>query len=190
MTQNVNISGYILAGGRSSRMGTDKALLIFQEKPLLKHIISLIEPICDIVVISGQNFGYSNFGVEIVPDLYTQCGPIAGIYSSLEHSVSEWNLLVSVDVPFINEELLQYLISEAGDYDCVVPEHRLGVEPLIGMYRRRILPVVDEMITHGDYKITRLLSQVNTRYLDCNSLVDKYPRLFTNINRPEDYQLI
>ena len=59
MTQNENISGYILAGGRSSRMGTDKALLIFQEKPLLKHMISLIEPICDIVVISGQNFGYS-----------------------------------------------------------------------------------------------------------------------------------
>jgi molybdopterin-guanine dinucleotide biosynthesis protein A len=190
MTQKINISGFILAGGRSSRMGTDKALLPFQEKPLLKHMINLIEPICDIVVISGQNSGYSNFGVEIVPDLYTQCGPIAGIYSSLKHSVSDWNLLVSVDVPFINEELLQYLISETGDYDCVVPKHRLGVEPLIGLYRRRILPEVEGMIEQGDYKIIRLLSQVNTRYLDCNSLVDKYPRLFMNINRPEDYRSI
>ena len=190
MTQRVNISGFILAGGRSSRMGTDKALLTFQEKPLLKHMINLIEPLCDIVVISGQNSGYSSFGVEIVPDLFTQCGPIAGIYSSLKHSVSDWNLLVSVDVPFVNEELLQYLISEAGEYDCIVPRHRMGVEPLIGLYRRRILPVVEEMIKHGDYKITKLLSQLNTRYLDCNSLVDKYPRLFTNINRPEDYQSI
>lgn len=185
-----DISGFILAGGKSSRMGTDKALLVFQEEPLLKHMIKLIEPFCDKIAISGQNSDYSFFCVEMIPDLYSDCGPIAGIYSSLHHSVTNWNLLVSVDVPFVNEELFLFLISNIGESDCIVPEHSSGVEPLIGLYHRRTLPVINEMITSGDFKLTNLISKLNTRYLDCNYLIKKHPRLFMNINRLEDYQSI
>lgn len=185
-----DISGFILAGGKSSRMGTDKALLVFQEEPLLKHMIKLIEPFCDNIAISGQNSDYSFFFVEMIPDLYSDCGPIAGIYSSLYHSVTNWNLLVSVDVPFVNEELFLFLISNIGEYDCIIPKHTSGVEPLIGLYHRRTLPAINEMITSGDFKLTSLLSKLNTRYLDCNYLIKKHPRLFMNINRLEDYQSI
>lgn len=185
-----NISGIILAGGKSRRMGTDKALLVFQGKPLLEHMIGLIEPFCNKVFISGQNSDYSSFGVEMVPDLYTGCGPIAGIFSALKYSVSDWNLLVSVDVPFVNEELFLFLISNIGEYDCIIPKHTSGVEPLIGLYHRRAVSIIEEMITTGDYRLTNLLSKLNTRYLDCNDLIKKYPRLFMNINRMEDYQSI
>lgn len=185
-----NISGFILAGGKSRRMGTDKALLTFQEKPLLEHMIKLIGPFCNTIAISGQNPDYSIFGVEMVPDLYSGCGPIAGIYSSMNHSGCDWNLLVGVDVPYVNEELLFLLISNIGERDCIIPQHTSGVEPLIGLYHRRALPVVEEMIKGGNYKLTDLVSKLNTQYLDCNDLVKKYPRLFMNINRLDDYQSI
>ncbi|MBV5315405.1 MAG: molybdenum cofactor guanylyltransferase [Prolixibacteraceae bacterium] len=190
MLENLNISGYILAGGKSSRMGTDKALLMFQNEPLLKHMIKLIEPFCNCVSISGQNANYSVFGAEIVPDLFSDCGPIAGIYSTLCHSKSEWNLLVSVDVPFVNDELLHYLISSTGDYDCIVPKHDLGVEPLIGLYHKRVIPIIEDMIKGGDYKLMNLVQKLNTRFLDCNSLIKSNSRLFMNINHPKDYQSI
>jgi molybdopterin-guanine dinucleotide biosynthesis protein A len=98
--------------------------------------------------------------------------------------------LVSVDVPFANDELFQFLISNIGDYDCVIPRNASGVEPLIGLYNRRTLPVIEEMIKSGDYRLTNLLSKLNTRYVDCNHLIKKHPRLFMNINRMEDYQSI
>jgi len=185
-----DITGFILAGGKSRRMGTDKALLTFQEKPLLEHMIKLINPFCNTIAISGQNSDYSIFGVEMVTDLYSGCGPIAGIYSSLNHSQNDWNLFVGVDVPFVNEALLFLLISNIGEYDCIIPMHTSGVEPLIGLYHRRISPIVEELIRSGDYRLTNLLSKLNTRYVDCNDLVKKYPRLFMNINRMDDYQSI
>jgi molybdenum cofactor guanylyltransferase len=190
MTNRTSISGFILSGGKSRRMGTDKALLSFQGKSLLKHMINLIEPMCDRVVISGQNSDYTSFGVEMIADLYSNCGPIAGIFSALKYSVSDWNLIVSVDVPFVNDELFLSLISNIGDYDCIIPKTNSGVEPLIGLYHRQALPLIEKMLKSEDYRITNLLSKLNTQYLDCTHLIEKYPRLFMNINRLEDYQSI
>lgn len=185
-----NISGFILAGGKSHRMGTDKALLVLQGKPLLEHMIGLIEPLCEKVFISGQNSDYISFGVGLIPDIYSDCGPIAGIFSALKYSVSDWNLVVSVDVPCVNDELFFFLISNIGEYDCIIPKHTSGVEPLIGLYHRRALPIIEKMIATGDYRLTNLLPKLNTRYLDCDDLIKTYPRLFMNINRMEDYQSI
>jgi molybdopterin-guanine dinucleotide biosynthesis protein A len=185
-----DISGFILAGGKSRRMGTDKALLVFQGIPLLEHMIGLIDPFCDKVFISAQNLDYTSFGFEMIPDIYSDCGPIAGIFSALKYSISDWNLLVSVDVPFVKEELFLSLISNIGETDCIIPMHDSGVEPLIGLYHRRTVPIIEEMITTGDFRLTNLLSKLNTRYVDCNELIKKHPRLFMNINRIEDYQSI
>lgn len=190
MSKKSDISGFILAGGKSRRMGTDKALLTFQEKPLLEHMTKLIEPFCDSLAVSGWKSDYLAFDVEMIPDLYSDCGPIAGIFSALKYSVSDWNLMVSVDVPFVNDELLFLLISNIGEYDCIIPQHTSGVEPLIALYNRRTWPVIEEMIKSGDYRLTNLLSKLNVRYVDCNQLIKKYPRLFLNINRMEDYRSI
>ena len=187
MKIKADISGYILAGGKSSRLGTDKALLLVQDEPLLMRIKKLIDPFCKTVGISGLKTEYVDFNIRMVPDLYHGIGPISGIISSLKHSSTEWNLLVSVDTPFINTELIQSLIAQTGQYDCIIPEHDGGIEPLIGLYNRQILLQLEEIISQGDYKLQRVLAKLNTHYLDCNFLVQKYPRLFFNINRPEDY---
>jgi len=190
MEMNAIISGFILAGGKSSRMGTDKALLLVQDEPLLKRMIRLLEPFCKTIAISGNKMDYNVFNIELVEDLYTGCGPISGIISSLKHSSTEWNLLVSVDVPFINDAFIQNLISHVGNYDCIIAEHEGRVEPLMGLYKRQIIPVVEEMISQGDYKLTRLLDKLNVRYVNCDSLIKQFPRLFVNINLPEDYNSI
>lgn len=184
------LSGYILAGGKSSRMGTDKALLSVQEEPMLKRMIRLLEPFCQSIAISGNNPGYSDFNIEMVADIYTGCGPISGIISSLKHSSTEWNLLVSVDVPFMNETFIAHLISHIGNYDCIIPRHDGGIEPLMGLYNKKIMPVVEEMINQGDYKLMRLLSKLNVQYVNCNDMIKQFPRLFVNINFPGDYNSI
>ena len=185
-----NICGFILAGGKSSRMGTDKALLMFQDKPLLLHMIKLVEPFCSTITVSGINMGYEHFGVDLIPDLFPDCGPISGLYSSLCYSEKEWNFFVSVDVPFVNDELFVSLISNIGESDCIIPKHISRVEPLIGLYHRRTRFVIEEMIASGDYRLTNMISKLNSKYLNCNDLINKYPRLFMNINRMEDYQSI
>lgn len=188
MGKRLDISGFVLAGGKSSRMGTDKAFLMVEHEPLLKRMIRLIEPFCESVKISGENPEYQDFKVMMVPDLFSDCGPISGLYSTLCHSSCDWNLLVSVDVPFVNDELFRYLILNIGEFDCIIPEHSGGIEPLVGLYHKRALPVLEDMISCGDYKLMHLLRKLNTRFVDCNGLTQKYPRLFMNINRLEDYQ--
>ena len=187
MEENTKISGFVLAGGKSSRMGIDKALLMIQNEPMIQRMISLINPFCHEVFISGQNPEYSVFKVETIPDTYPGCGPIAGIYSSLNLSETEWNLFVSVDVPFVNEDLIRLLIANAFSCDSVIPQHDYGVEPLVAMYNRSCLPVIEEMIISDNFKLQNLISALDTKYLNCNDLIKKTPGLFLNINRMEDF---
>lgn len=181
------ISGFILAGGKSSRMGADKAMLSFCGKPLIKHICDLIEPFCVEVIVSGYRDEYESLGMKILPDLYANIGPISGIYSALRYSTTEWTLIVSVDTPMINCELLEFLISNKEYFESVVPTHDSGLEPLIALYNRSALPSVKEMIDTENYRIADLLSRINTNKLDCSDLVGKFPQLFLNLNRMEDY---
>jgi molybdopterin-guanine dinucleotide biosynthesis protein A len=182
------LSGFILAGGKSSRMGFDKAFLLVGSKPLLQNMIDVIEPFCQNVAISGQNPGHSDFHLDMVPDVFLECGPISGLYSVLQYSSTEWNLIVGVDMPFVDEELFRYLIGNKCDCDCVIPIHQNGIEPLVGLYHRRILPVIETQIGKENFKMTKLLSEINTCFIDCNYLIERNPKLFHNINSKEDYE--
>jgi len=187
MDNKSGISGYVFAGGKSSRMGFNKAFLPIHNKPLLQHMIELVDPFCEQVAISGQDSAYEVFNLELVPDVYPDCGPISGLFSVLQHSSTDWNLIVGVDVPFLDAELISYLISFQNQYDCIIPVHHSGIEPLVGLYHRRIRPVIATQINQRIFKLTKLLNEINTLYVDCNHLVEKNPKLFCNINRMEDY---
>jgi molybdopterin-guanine dinucleotide biosynthesis protein A len=190
MDNKPEMVGFVMAGGKSSRLGRDKALLKIQDKTLLQRMIELINPFCETVSISGQNAQYEVFGVEMIPDLHPDCGPISGLYSCLRSSAKEWNLFISVDVPFVNHELITLLISNISNQNCIVPQHQGGIEPLIGLYNKRAIPAIEKMIEAGEYKLMNLLSTQNTDFIDCNSLIKNYPRLFMNINRIEDFRSI
>ena len=190
METKFSVSGFVFAGGKSRRMGTDKALLEIDQQPILLRMIKLIEPFCESVAISGQNDDYSVFNVKMVPDEFSGIGPISGIYSCLKHSSNDWNLIISVDVPFVNREFIRLLISKANDSDCVIPKHDSGIEPLIALYHKSALKVVDEMIQSGEYKLMNLIGKLNSSYLDCTELLLEYPKLFHNLNSPADFNTI
>jgi len=180
----------ILAGGKSKRMGTDKALLELNGISLLEKSLTLCEIVCDKILISSNKKEHSNFAYPLVADEIKNCGPIGGIYSCLKQSDTEWNFVISVDSPMVNVEFVQYLIAEMKDFDAIVPIHSGGKEPLVALYHKRALPEIEKRIRAGNYKMYDLLQTLNTRFIDSQLWLDKFPQLFANINRAEDFDLL
>jgi molybdopterin-guanine dinucleotide biosynthesis protein A len=183
----MQITGIILAGGKSKRMGTDKVLMKLEGEVLLKRAIKLCQTVCASILISSNNPNHSKYGFEIIADEMPDCGPIGGIYSCLRESQTEWNFILSVDSPFVKPEFVSYLVSEIKKSDAVVPIHSKGKEPLIAMYHKNSLQMTQDMLEMGNFKMQNLLNTINTKFVDSQHWVKKYPDLFRNLNRPEDF---
>src|SRR5712664_4508691 len=138
--------GFVLAGGKSSRMGggpgNDKAFLEFDGQTLLDRALALMGAVCDRVAIVGDPAKFTKYGSSdyesVVADIFPGCGPLAGIHAALLHSSAELNLMLAVDVPFVSQELLAFLFAEAGESDAIVtvPRSGKGLQPLCAVYRR------------------------------------------------------
>lgn len=182
MALKENITGIILAGGKSSRMGSDKAMLTFNGKRMIEFGISSLEEICNRVIIGANNSDYSVFNLPLVPDNYTGIGPVAGLEACLHYSKTRINLVTPSDTPNVNKSLYLELLEYAGQYDAIVPMLPDGkIEPLIGCYSRDILHVIQSQISANDYKIQNLLKVLNTKYL-----ITTNPQQIKNINTPND----
>lgn len=186
----IEFNGFVLAGGKSKRMGADKAFLTYKEKPMLEHMIDFLRPHCREVIISGNKPEFLAFNIPVIPDRFENCGPLGGLFSALNYSATEWNLITGVDTPMLENDLIHLMISETNMAQCIIPVHHGGVEPLVAFYHRNCLPVIEEAIFAGEFKLNSLLKKLDTRYVDCNSLIVKFPDLFFNVNRPEDYNFI
>jgi molybdopterin-guanine dinucleotide biosynthesis protein A len=185
----MQITGIILAGGQSFRMGADKAMLQINGKALLEKAIEICRPVCDEILIGSNNSKHEDFGFPVIPDEIKNCGPMGGIFSCLKKSETNWNFVISVDSAFVTEDFVQFLISETGVFDAVVPIHEKGKEPLVALYHINCLPVIQERIELKDYKMHHLLNVLNTKFINVDSWVKKYPAIFKNLNRPEDFIL-
>jgi len=186
----MHITGIILAGGKSLRMGTDKALLEFYGQPLLQRAIDFCRPWCQTILVSSNEPEHKKFGCEIVPDEFQNCGPLGGIYSCLQKSETDWNFVLSTDTPFVEPAFFPFLVSVAENYDAIVPCHNEGIEPLIALYHKRCSPEIKKHLKAGHFKMQDFLNSVNTRFIGSQSWVDKHPRIFFNLNRPEDFLVI
>ena len=182
----MQITGIILAGGKSKRMGTDKTLLKLNGVSLLERTIQNLQPVCTSLLISSNNPKHKSFGHKIVPDELQDGGPIIGIYSCLKKSETDWNFVLSADAPFLEKEFIQHLISQTGKFDAIVPIHKKGNEPLIALYNKSSLPVIEKRIHSGNFKMYDLVEHLNTKFINAETWLEKYPKLFHNINRPED----
>jgi molybdopterin-guanine dinucleotide biosynthesis protein A len=183
----MQITGIILAGGQNTRMGTDKALIQFNGKTLLENAIEICRPVCQTIIISSNNSDHENFGYQIIPDEIKNCGPLGGIYSCLKKSDTDWNVVISVDSAFVTSDFIEFLISAIGDFDAIIPYHSIAKEPLIGLYRKECLPEMEKMLVNGKYKMQHLLENIKPKFVDSDIWLEKYPGLFTNLNRPEDF---
>ncbi|WP_297088559.1 molybdenum cofactor guanylyltransferase [uncultured Draconibacterium sp.] len=182
----MNSSAIILAGGKSKRMGTDKALLGFGGKTLLERAINLCKSFSSELLISSNHQSHSNFGYHVVADEVKNCGPMGGIYSCLKQSETDWNLVLSVDAAFVDSDFLTFLISQTGNFDAVVPTSASGAEPLIALYHKSSLPILENMLQCGDYKMHNFINKLNTNWVDATAQLKRNKKLFTNLNRPED----
>jgi molybdopterin-guanine dinucleotide biosynthesis protein A len=182
----MQITAIILAGGKSKRMGTDKALLKLDGISLLERSVLLCKKLCDTIIISSNNEAHQKFGFPLVPDEVKNCGPIGGIYSGLKKSETEWNFVISVDSAYVNPDFVSYLIAAIGDVDAIVPYGTNGIEPLIALYNKQCLPAFEEKIRTGDFRMQNLVDSVNVKKIDAQGWIENYPDLFRNLNRPED----
>lgn len=186
MVAKEKITGIILAGGKSSRMGTDKAMLSFNGKKLIEYSIALMKEVSDNQLISANNDAYRAFEIPVVPDNFQGIGPLAGIEAGLRFSQNRINLFAPCDTPFLNAELLLKILSNIESYDAVVPVSKDGkIEPLTGFYSKEALPALTKQIDRGDFKIQNLLQIIHTKYI----LIDDI-KLIKNINTPEDLKNI
>jgi len=181
--------GFLLAGGKSSRMAADKAFLEFRGQTLLQRALAVIAQVCPSVAIVGDPARFSNYG-PVIEDLYSGCGPLAGIHAALTRSSAELNLMLAVDMPFVSEELLSYLFSAAEESGAVVtvPRTRKGLQPLCAVYRGAFADAADIALRAGHYKIDALFRGLSIRVVEEAELEKAgfSEHNFFNINTPED----
>ncbi len=182
MEKEAHITGAIIAGGRSKRLGTDKALIYFKGKKLIEYAIELMQAFTNEIVISANKNKYTEYSFPVVPDNYPDLGPISGLEAVLKHSRTRKNMVVPCDTPFLSTELYETLINFSETYDAVVPRTANGkTEPLIAVYSKDILPVISQQIKKHDYKLQHLLKAINTKFV----LIDNKHNL-SNINTISD----
>ena len=184
------ISAFVLAGGKSSRMGTDKAFLKLGGTTLLQRALSLVLAVTNDVFVVGEKSRLPGIRT-VIGDIHSGCGPLAGIHAALSHSPTDLNLLMAVDLPFITESFLRYLISISQQSDAVVVIPRSGgrLQPLCAIYRKAFAEPAAQALKQGKYKIDPLFSQASTRMIEETELADAgfSCELFKNVNTPADW---
>ena len=182
-------AGFILAGGKSSRLGVEKAFLEFGGRTLLDRALALMREACGEAAIVGDPEKFASYGA-VVTDLYRNCGPLGGIHAALLQSSADLNLMVAVDMPFVSGELLAFLLATATTSDAVVvvPRTARGFQPLCAVYRRAFAAAADEALRAGKYKIDAVFSRVPVRMIGEDELerAGFSERIFFNINTPDD----
>lgn len=182
--ETMNISVFILCGGKSSRMQSEKGLVLFQEKPFIEHIIKAILPITEQIKLITASKEYDYLPYEKIPDIISDKGPLGGIYTALSNSETEFNLILSCDIPLISTELLTELISkhteEAG---ITVFASESKTHPLIGIYSKKIVPIIKNAIDSDELKMMDLLAKVPHQILNIEESENFH---LTNINSADE----
>ena len=183
------VTAFVLAGGKSSRMGRDKALLQFEGKTLLERALGLARSVTAEVKIVGDPAKYRTFGL-VISDIYAGRGPLGGIHAALADTDTDLNLILATDLPFVATEFLQYLIATARATDALVTVPKLGkfYEPLCAVYRRRFSDLAQEALVNGRNKIDALFSEGITHLVSEEDIVVAgfSPTMFRNLNTPGD----
>jgi molybdopterin-guanine dinucleotide biosynthesis protein A len=184
---------FILAGGRSSRMGREKGLLPFAGKPLAVHLARLVEFAGDAPIIVGPPGTYGGLGFRVIADDHCGAeGPLVGLCTALRATTRGWNLIVGCDLPFLTREWLEFLIARALDSpaDVAIPLNERGYEPLCAMYRQRCHERIAAALERGVRKVTDGLAGLTMAAIAPAEwkAFDPQGRLFKNVNTPADYE--
>ena len=190
MVKRENITGIILSGGRSSRLGQEKGLCLFRKKPLVQYALETLKPLCNTLLISAnRNIDeYLQYGYAVISDEIQDIGPLGGILSCLKHSHTQHNLILSCDTPFVDPQIFKYLIDKIENFQIVAPAHETFlIEPLSAYYATNVIGEIEEQISKGDYKMMHLLKKARFKSVSFDKNTPFYSDLtFLNINTPDE----
>ena len=179
----------IQAGGKSSRMGTDKSFVLFQGRPLIEVVREAVEGLGDeLILVTNKPDAYAHLGLPMVGDLYPETGPLGGIYTALYHAAHPHVLTVACDMPWLNRPLLEHMAGLRGSADVVVPRWDKFPEPLHAVYSKACLEPIREKLEAQMYKITVFYGRVRVRFVGREEIerFDPDGRSFVNVNTPDD----
>ena len=183
------LNGFVLAGGQSSRMGADKAFVALNGQTLLERALRSVSGVASTVSILGSPQKFGSFGT-VIEDEFPNHGPLGGIHAALRASCKELNLILAVDMPFVERRFLEYLAEQARDSSAVVtvPRASGGWQPLCAVYRRQFAEVAEAALQGNRNKIDPLFTQVTLRVVDEAEIQEHGFALdmFRNLNTPEE----
>lgn len=181
-------TGIILAGGQSSRMGSDKGLMRLAGIRFIEHCIAALRPLVDDIIIVSNNSEYDVFGYSRVPDRIKNAGPLAGLYSGLYHSASEDNLVLSCDVPLIKTTVLELLLDPKHDhFDVVQLKSCEQTMPLIASYKKHCMHKCLELLERDERRLQEAVKQLITKTITIDSSLEIFVK---NINTVEELNTI
>lgn len=190
MFKESGVTGIILAGGKSRRMGTDKGLVYFHGKPLVQYPIDLLSLCCNRLLISSNNPEYKRFGFDVITDDIEGAGPMAGIASCLKVSGTELNLVLSCDMPLVEVVVLKTLLENSQRNTFVVPLDKEGrAEPLCALYSDKSLPIMESLLGKRNFRMTELFRHGSVNYINPGDYPVKYnEKWFANFNTLDDLE--
>jgi molybdopterin-guanine dinucleotide biosynthesis protein A len=191
MNKSTDITGAVLAGGKSSRMGRDKALLDLHGQPFIQRIVATLQRVFQsVVIISDSGQRYESLGIPIYGDVFKNCGPLAGVHSALKHSTTDAVFIVSCDLPLLTPAIVQYVVGSKIHHDVTLLATTNSVQPLCGLYNRKCLPLIEKHLKQAQYSVLRCIQEIQTVILSpAPARVDNAGYALMNVNTPIDYQL-
>lgn len=188
----MNICGVVLSGGKSTRMGTNKALLQLNDKPVVQGIVEELKKCTkEVVLITNDNENVYDFlNVKQYKDRYIDKGPLAGIETALYNVNANIFAFAACDTPFINSKVYSELINQLDHYDAVVPIYNKQIHPLSAIYKKEVLIKVQEQLNNNNLRIRSFFNHINVKYVQEFNHIDDdvlYKHFF-NMNNPQEYE--
>ena len=185
-----DLTAFVLAGGKSTRMGANKAFLVLDGKTLLDRALHTLRRLTPEVMIVGERSKFEQFG-PVIEDVFRNRGPLAGIHAALTASATDLNLMMAVDLPFMQSRFLKYLLerAESTDAPVIVARAQGRLQPLCAVYRKDFQPSAERALLRGENKIDALFHEVKTLIVEEEEIVRRRcsPAIFDNVNTPAEF---
>jgi molybdopterin-guanine dinucleotide biosynthesis protein A len=179
----------ILSGGKSSRMGQNKAFLQVGSQTEIEYLTTLAKSVTDKVMIVTNDFdAYKHLNVLLVEDIRKGLGPLAGLEAALTATTTELNFVMACDMPFINMDIMKAILSATANVDAVIPRIDGQRHPLFAAYRKSSLPLLKEALDAGHTKIMHYIDKMTIKWLEESDLADFDETAFFNMNNPAEYE--
>lgn len=181
------ISFFLTAGGRSSRMGEDKVLLMLDGQSILQRILNVLNSVHTDISIIGHSEKYQSFGYPVIPDLIPGQGLMGGLYTAMKSTTKTYVFLVACDLPLIDAECILKVLGTEDHCDVIIAASDSKIHPSLGCYHRRLLPIIQESIKKAQLKMKDFIYTCDYRTVEMDDLLEKNPNLLFNLNTKEDY---